>query len=70
MDKLGYVGYFKLKPGTDVKNLEKLSDQQAEQEKKAVESWGKYNARIKPPVYLTPISKMKLDAKSEGRKRR
>lgn len=63
-----YVGYFKLKPGTDVKNLEKkLSDQQAEQEKKAVESWGeKYNARIKPQVYLTPISKMKLDAKSEG----
>ena len=63
-----YVGYFKLRPGTDVKNLEKkLSDLMAEQEKIATESWGeKYDATKKAEVFLTPISKMKLDAKSEG----
>ena len=63
-----YVGYFKLKPGTDVKNLEKkLSDLMAEQEKIATESWGeKYDATKKAEVFLTPISKMKLDAKSQG----
>lgn len=63
-----YVGYFKLKPGTDVQNLEKkLSDLMAEQEKIATESWGeKYDATKKAEVFLTPISKMKLDAKSEG----
>ena len=63
-----YVGYFKLKPGTDVKNLEKkLSDLMAEQEKIATESWGeKYDATKKAEVFLTPLRKMKLDAKSEG----
>ncbi|WP_313598945.1 ABC transporter permease [Epilithonimonas vandammei] len=63
-----YVGYFKLKPGTDVKNLEKkLSALMAEQEKIATEAWGeKYDATKKAEVFLTPISKMKLDAKSEG----
>ena len=63
-----YVGYFKLKPGTDVKNLEKkLSALMAEQEKVATESWGeKYDATKKAEVLLTPLSKMKLDAKSEG----
>ncbi|AZI56358.1 ABC transporter permease [Epilithonimonas vandammei] len=63
-----YVGYFKLKPGTDVKNLEKkLSALMAEQEKIATESWGeKYDATKKAEVLLTPLSKMKLDAKSEG----
>ena len=63
-----YVGYFKLKPGTDVKNLEKkLTDLMTEQEKIATESWGeKYDATKKAEVFLTPLSKMKLDAKSEG----
>lgn len=63
-----YVGYFKLKQGTDVKNLEKkLSALMAEQEKIAAEGWGeKYDATKKAEVSLTPISKMKLDAKSEG----
>ncbi|MCW3168006.1 ABC transporter permease [Chryseobacterium sp. 09-1422] len=63
-----YVGYFKLKQGTDVKDLEKkLSALMAEQEKIAAEGWGeKYDATKKAEVSLTPISKMKLDAKSEG----
>lgn len=63
-----YVGYFKLKQGTDVKNLEKkLSALMAEQEKIAAEGWGeKYDTTKKAEVSLTPISKMKLDAKSEG----
>lgn len=63
-----YVGYFKLKQGTDVKNLEKkLSVLMAEQDRIATEGWGeKYDATKKAEVFLTPVSKMKLDAKSEG----
>ncbi len=63
-----YVGYFKVKPGTDIKNLEKkLSDQMSEQEKISSEKWGlKYDEKNKAKVFLTPISKMKLDARSEG----
>ncbi|AYN02534.1 ABC transporter permease [Chryseobacterium sp. 3008163] len=63
-----YVGYFKIKPGTDIAALEKkLSDQQSQQEKISSEKWGeKYDKKNSPKVYLTPISKMKLDAKSEG----
>ena len=63
-----YVGYFKLKPGADIDALEKkLSDQQTEQEKIAAEKWGeKYDEKIRAEVSLIPISKMKLDAKSEG----
>lgn len=63
-----YVGYFKIKPGTDIAALEKkLSEQQSQQEKISSEKWGeKYDEKNAPKVYLTPISKMKLDAKSEG----
>ncbi|MFY1045997.1 ABC transporter permease [Chryseobacterium sp. GP-SGM7] len=63
-----YVGYFKLKPGTDIKKLEKkLSDQQSAQEKIVSAKLGeKYDEKNSAKVYLTPISKMKLDAKSEG----
>ncbi|SDE93482.1 ABC transporter permease [Epilithonimonas hungarica] len=63
-----YIGYFKIKPGTDIQNLEKkLSDQQAAQEKILSEKWGeKYDEKNTAKVYLTPISKMKLEAKSEG----
>jgi len=63
-----YVGYFKLKSGTDVAALEKkLSTQMSEQEKIASEKWGeKYDEKNKTNVHLTPISTMKLDAKSEG----
>ncbi|KAA0128602.1 FtsX-like permease family protein [Chryseobacterium sp. SN22] len=66
-----YVGYFKIKPGTDIENLEKkLSDQMVLQEKIAAESWGeKYDNKKKARVFLTPISKMKLDARSEGIKK-
>lgn len=63
-----YVGYFMLKPGTDVVALEKkLSAQLSEQEKIASEKWGeKYDEKNKSNVFLTPISEMKLEAKSEG----
>ena len=63
-----YVGYFKLKPGTDVKNLEKkLSDQIWAEEKKMMVKWGeKIDENNKSEVFLTPLTKMKLDAKSEG----
>lgn len=63
-----YNGFFKLKPGTDIKALEnKLSKQMQEQDEISAKKWG-YTIDKKNPtmVYLTPISKMKLDAKSEG----
>lgn len=63
-----YNGFFKLKPGTDVKALEdKLSKQMQLQDEISAKKWG-YTVDKKnlPLVYLTPISKMKLDAKSEG----
>jgi len=63
-----YVGYFKLKPGTNVQDLErKLSNLLWENEKIAMRKWGeKIDEKNKSKVSLTPISKMKLDAKSEG----
>ncbi len=63
-----YVGYFKLKPGTDVQDLErKLSNLLWENEKITMIKWGeKIDEKNKSKVSLTPISKMKLDAKSEG----
>lgn len=63
-----YVGYFKLKPGADVQNLEKkLSDLLWENEKIAIKQWGeKVDEKNKSQVFLTPMSHMKLDAKSEG----
>ncbi|WP_326983305.1 FtsX-like permease family protein [Chryseobacterium sp. MYb264] len=63
-----YVGYFKLKPGTDVKDLEKkLSAQLNEQEKILMVKWnGKYDEKDRTEVFLTPISSMKLEAKGLG----
>ncbi|SHK37961.1 ABC transporter permease [Epilithonimonas mollis] len=63
-----YNGFFRVKPGTDIKALEhKLSKQMQEQEEISAKKWG-YTIDKKNPamVYLTPISKMKLDAKSDG----
>lgn len=63
-----YNGFFKLKPGTDIKALEnKLSKQMQQQDEIASKKWG-YTLDKKNPtmVYLTPISTMKLDAKSDG----
>ena len=63
-----FVGYFKLKPRTNVEELEKkLSNQLAQEEKKQMVKWGeKYDEKNKAKVSLVPIGKMKLDAKSEG----
>ncbi|KQT22562.1 antibiotic ABC transporter permease [Chryseobacterium sp. Leaf405] len=63
-----YVGYFILKPGTNVQDLEKkMSDLVSAHEKISAEKWGeKYEEKNKMKVHLTPIAKMKLDAKSEG----
>lgn len=63
-----YKGFFRLKPATDVKALEnKLSKQMQQQDEIISKKWG-YTLDKKNPamVYLTPISKMKLDAKSDG----
>ncbi len=63
-----YNGFFKLKPGTDIKALEnKLTKQKQEQDEISAKKWG-YTIDKKNPtvVYLTSISKMKLDAKSDG----
>ncbi|WP_346986074.1 FtsX-like permease family protein [Chryseobacterium sp. POE27] len=63
-----YNGFFKLKSGTDIKVLEnKLSKQMQQQDEIESKKWG-YTVDKKSPamVYLTPISTMKLDAKSEG----
>lgn len=63
-----YVGYFRLKPGTNIQNLEnKMSDLVSYNEKISAEKWGeKYDEKNRMQVHLTPIAKMKLDAKSEG----
>ncbi|MDQ1095338.1 MULTISPECIES: ABC transporter permease [Chryseobacterium] len=63
-----YIGYFRLKPGTDIASLEKkLSDLMAEQEKITTLKRGqKYDGKKKAEIFLTPVGKMKLDAKSEG----
>lgn len=63
-----YVGYYKIKPGTDIHNLErKLSDLLWENEKIAMKQWGEtIDEKNKSQVFLTPMGKMKLEAKSEG----
>ncbi len=63
-----YNGFFKVKPGTDIKALEhKLSKQMQEQDEISSKKWGYTIDRKNPAmVYLTSISKMKLDAKSSG----
>jgi len=63
-----FYGLFRLKPGADVKRLEeKLSKQQQLYEEVLSKKWGNaidQNNRAK--VYLTPISRIKLEAKGEG----
>ena len=63
-----FVGYFKVKKGTDIQNLEKkITDLYNKHEKIETLAWGeKYDEKDKSKVYLTPITKMKLEAKSEG----
>jgi len=63
-----FFGLFKLKPGTDIQKLEeKLSKQQAEQEEILSKKWGAPFDKTKPAkVYLTPLTKIKLDAKGDG----
>ena len=63
-----FVGYFKVKKGTDIQNLEKkITDLYNKHEKIETQAWGeKYDEKNKTNVHLTPISTMKLDAKSEG----
>ncbi|WP_294230587.1 ABC transporter permease [uncultured Chryseobacterium sp.] len=63
-----YNGFFKIRPGTDIRALEnKLSRQMQVQDEIASKKWGltidKKNLTM---VYLTPINKMKLDARSNG----
>ncbi|MFC4165489.1 FtsX-like permease family protein [Epilithonimonas zeae] len=63
-----YNGFLRLKPGTDIKTLEqKLSKQMQEQDEISSKKWG-YALDKKNPamVYLTPLSKMKLDSRSSG----
>lgn len=63
-----FIGLFKLKPGTDIQKLEeKLSKQQQEQEEISSKKWG-FELDKKNPVkvFLTPLTKMKLEANGEG----
>lgn len=63
-----YQGFFKLKPGTDVKNLEsKLSKQQTEQGIIAAKKWGQpIDKNNKDEILLVPINRMKLDVQGGG----
>ena len=63
-----YIAYFKIKPGTDIKNLEsKLSKLLQENEEIEIKKWGQpYAEKDKSEVFLTPVSQMKLDAKGGG----
>ncbi len=63
-----YNGFFKVKPGTDIKALEnKLSKEMQEEEEISSKKYGyTLDKKNSTTVYLTPISKMKLDAKSDG----
>lgn len=63
-----FYGFFKLKPGTNVKLLEdKLSKQQQYHEEILSKKWGnEVNKKDLTKVYLTPLPKIKLQAKGEG----
>jgi putative ABC transport system permease protein len=61
-----YIGFFKLKPGTDVRNLEKkLSDLQFSQEKISAKKYG-WSIGFETKALLTNVKDIKLDAKSSG----
>ena len=63
-----FFGLFKVKPGTDIKKLEeKLSKQQQYHEEIMSKKWGAIVDKKNPTkVFLTPITKMKLEAKGDG----
>lgn len=63
-----FFGLLKLKTGTDVKKLEeKLTRQQQHHEAILSKKWGSEVDKKNPTkVYLTPITKMKLEAKGDG----
>lgn len=63
-----YYGFFRLKSGADPEALErKLTGLMQEQEKAAAVKWGNKTDEKNPArVYLTPVDKMKLDARSDG----
>lgn len=61
-----YFGFFKLKPGSDIKALEdKISKKMQKEDEISAKKWG-YEIDKKNPlkVYLTSIANIKLDAKS------
>lgn len=63
-----FLGLFKVKTGTDIQKLEeKLSKQQQYHEEIQSKKWGSEIDKKNPTkVFLTPLTKMKLDAKGEG----
>lgn len=63
-----FFGLFKVKPGTDIQQLEdKLSKQQQHHEEIISKKWGSVVDKKNPTkVFLTPISKIRLDAKGGG----
>lgn len=63
-----YNGFFKIKPGSDIKALEdKIARKMREQDEISAKKWG-YETDKKNPlkVYLSPLETIKLDAKSDG----
>ncbi|MNK54893.1 Macrolide export ATP-binding/permease protein MacB [compost metagenome] len=63
-----FFGLFKVKPGTDIQKLEeKLTKQQRYHEEILSKKWGSEIDKKNPTkVFLTPLTKIKLDAKGEG----
>jgi len=63
-----YYGFFKMKPGSDIKAIEnKISKKIQKEDEISAKKWG-YEIDKKNPlkVYLSPLANIKLDAKSEG----
>lgn len=61
-----YIGFFKLKPGTDIHQLEaKLSKMQSDHEKISAKKYG-WSIDYDTKAWLTNIKDIKLDAKSSG----
>ncbi|KFC21748.1 ABC transporter permease [Chryseobacterium sp. FH1] len=63
-----FFGLFKVKPGTDIQKLEeKLTKQQRYHEEILSKKWGSEIDKKNPTkVFLTPLTKIKLDAKGDG----
>lgn len=63
-----YYGFFKIKPGSDIKAIEnKISKKIQIEDEISAKKWG-YEIDKKNPlkVYLSPLADIKLDARSEG----